>query len=74
MDADLVRAWKAGHEAANAFILEEQRTRSVSERIALLEVMQRENSNLEALKGRADSLEFHLRWNKLRELWLARKS
>jgi hypothetical protein len=73
MDAEQAKIWKAGHEAANAHLLEEQRQRTPAERFALLEKMQADRTNILALRSRPDSVEFHLRWNVLRERWLARQ-
>lgn len=67
MDANQVREWRARYQAVNKHTLDEKRRRSVAERLRLLQVFVDGLSAMGLLRTRPDDLEYHLRWQKLRE-------
>lgn len=70
MDKEVVKAWKAGLEEANRFVIEEKRNRSSKERFRILAMMQGDSICLR--HKREDDLDFHLIWNRARRRWLAK--
>jgi len=74
MDPQRVRAWKAGYEAANRDDLDDARRRTPEERFRNLLGLSASLRAMGLLRERSDDLEYHLRWQELRERWLARKS
>jgi len=69
---DQVRQWKAGMEAVNAFDLEQARLRTPAVRFALLQIHIASLSQMGLLKERTDNLDYHIRWQELRERMIAR--
>jgi hypothetical protein len=72
--ANLVREWKAGYKQVNRLDIEEARARTPAERLRNHQVFLGELSKVGLLRPRTDDLEYHLRWQQLREKWLARNS
>lgn len=72
MDAKLVRQWKAGFEEVNRFTLEEARARTPAERLALLQSHLRQLGELGLLRTKGEDLEFHIRWQSVRERFLSK--
>lgn len=72
MDREAVRAWKAGHEAANRAVLDEIRARTPAERFAAYCAFMKRLAPLGLPKERPDDLEYHLIWQRIRERWFER--
>lgn len=74
MDAKLVKEWKAAYDAANQSDLEEARRRTPAQRFRRHQQFLSELAKLGLLAKRSDDLEHHLRWQELRERWIARSA
>ena len=67
MDAKQVREWRSNYEVVNKRTLEEKRQRTPAKRLRILQVFVNGLASLGALRPRADDLEYHLRWQQVRE-------
>jgi len=68
----MVREWKAGYEAANQMDLEKARNRTPAQRVRNHQMFLASTAKIGLLRERKDDLEYHLRWQELRERWVER--
>lgn len=71
-DQDRVRQSKEEQEEADRIALEEVRNRTPAECFALLKARLEHLAMNGQLHAKEDDLEFHLRWQRAREAWLAK--
>ena len=69
-----IREWKAGYIEANRLDLEEARSRTPEQRFLRHQNFLASLNCMGLLRAREDDLEYHLRWQELREKWIARHS
>lgn len=67
MDPKMVKEWKARYDAHNQDVLAENRNRPIPERYRQLLGFVASLHKMGVLKPREDDLEYHLRWQQLRE-------
>ena len=72
MTAKMVREWKAGYEEVNRVVLEEKRQTSPEKRLRDAERLLDQLRAWNRLPKREDNLEYHLKWQRLREKWSER--
>ncbi|HMS55237.1 MAG TPA: hypothetical protein PKA27_07520 [Fimbriimonadaceae bacterium] len=73
VDPDVVKEWKAGYLRVNEFTLEEKRRRTPRERLVHAQKFLDDLISL-GKEPKSDNADFHLRWQKVRKVWLARQS
>lgn len=69
-----MREWKAGYEAVNRITNAEKLNRSPKERMRLAQAFAEDLDRMGLLLPREDNIEFHLRWQAVREKWVERNS